>query len=243
MNGQHEIAILRRVCRFFGLIILNGAVSLSAGCGLSDYEMKLEEQARKQKYLDEEYSLLDRNALKLPEKIEKPEDKNTKKTTKSGTPEEDVLTNDRFFFRVPKGIFSETKEKPVGGWFHYSAVEGQGFTDLFVSIGNAENDKREKYIKDLFSGIKFAGASRGNKMVSRLGQAVNYEYLQQDDKTSTTRIYIYRRDPLNIAIAFRSPVTASSLDQKLDFSLASLCLNSDAAKQHSRLKASQGRPR
>ena len=207
--------------KLFCFLILFGLFFLSAsGCGVGEYEARMDEQQKRVQYLDDENKYLEGKPLKLPEK--KTEDK-------------EALLNEEFFFRPPTGISTTPDERPFAGIvYRYASSNNAIFQDLLVAV--AKTDKREKFVKDVLSQIPGLGAPKPHEVGQLIGQPVRYDSYHETSPNPTGPYAYFLRDapPYQVALIFRpvaNPASAANIEASINYSLGSLRVGPAAAQK------------
>ncbi len=117
---------------FYGLVGL--ALPALAGCGISDYEKRMQEAEVRMDRFDAENKVLG-DPLVLPPRKEK---------ENQGPPFD-------AFLRPPVGVAGKENTRPGELAYHYPA-SGDPFTDLYLTFGNADDgrDKLERQLEAVF---------------------------------------------------------------------------------------------
>jgi hypothetical protein len=191
------------------LLLLGTALFLSAGCGLSEYEQKMEETQKNQQFAENERKYLTSTPIRLPE----PKNKDEKKTA------EEVQALAYFStLRAPNTIDINPKGGTVGPLYRYPGTATE-FKDLLIGATKAD---RQRVLQALD-----LSPSAGKKSVPiklPKGTVIQFDLYQGQSEKYTTRVYVYERNPYLIVVAFRMPPgTVSKLvDDKIDCSLRTL---------------------
>src|SRR5947209_16442704 len=100
------------------MLILLALLVLCGGCGLTDYEARLEVQQKRLKYIEDENQNLEKD-------VTLPNDDN-----------DNFVDTSVFYFRPPKGIKTETEPKMLGKYFYvYPSVRSDsGFKDVLIAV-------------------------------------------------------------------------------------------------------------
>jgi hypothetical protein len=233
---EDDPLILKLTSRFFGLLLLTGALAVfSSSCGLQDYEKQLEEQQARLKYTEEENTHLDPKPVKLFEKKEKEKPKGKEKD-KDDEDKDQSFHPDSFFMRAPAGITPVPDEKPVGILGHYPARSESGaIREMFVAA--AKTDNRDKFKSDVLKEFK-VGKSPRTMSVERLGYKQQFEYYQ--DETGSTRVYFNQgTGGIQVAVAFRlasGTAPTAATENKIIYCLQSVATGNMATQMHKTYK-------
>lgn len=188
-----------------------------AGCGLSDYEARMDLQQKKLRYVEEQNQNLEAYKVLLPDR--KPEDD---------------LAREEFFLRPPKGLDGNGDEKTVGADIaHFSGKGNTAFADMWIAAVKRDNDV--KFQKDVLELLKINSRQKKPKTVEPVGSApMNYDWIHDEQGArGTYDAYFYKKAPYLVAIVFKTEGNKeTTLPQKqMDYSLATMRLASEARTQ------------
>jgi hypothetical protein len=182
----------------------------SSGCGLSDYEKKMEEAQQAQRRFEEAANLLERTPLQLPDK---------KGSVEGG---EGALST-LFGFRPPRGISTTPEKRRLGSLGVYrSTSDASGFKEVLA--GASKSGERQGFQHDVLEQLGVSGTARSKEVKQPGGKVVSFEYYEKDAEQQSTRVYFCQAGPYQIAIAFRIAAGSnwSGVESKIDASLATL---------------------
>jgi hypothetical protein len=168
-----------------GAALLATALVLCAGCGLSDYEQKMDETQKTQRMTEDARKLLAKTPIKLPESKNKDE---TKKA------EEESALAPFANFRPPSTVRIEFQGK-VGPLFKFPG--GSEFKDVLIGVTTADRPSI-LHALDLDSAGKTPVALKLAK-----GGALQLDVYKGQNPTYATRAYFYEKSPYQIVIVFR----------------------------------------
>ena len=188
-----------------------------AGCGLGDYEARMELQQKKLKYAEEQNQNLEGFKVMLADR----------------KPEDDVVKED-FFFRPPKGFDGNGDEKTIGADIvHFNVIKEGAFKDLWIAA--VKRDNEAKFQKDVLELLKINSKTKKPKTVGGVGLTqLNYDWVHDDQGSrGCYDAYFYKKAPYLVAIVFK---TESSRDgsngpPQIDYALASMRVGQDARGQ------------
>jgi hypothetical protein len=205
-------------------IVLALAIFFS-GCGLKEYEAKMQLQQARIKYTDEENKNLEPYPVTLPD------------AKVSGW---ELVPDDDFFFRPPKGLPTEADQdekgriRSVGGLLFRYSGEGKGIDRVYILAVQAEDS--DKFEKAVLRALKMAPnlPVKIKDVAPMTGPKMEYRYFEDPSK-GNQRVYFYTDGSYQIALGFR-PTEASEetgIDTVIDFSLASMAVG-DAGSERKR---------
>ena len=179
------------------------------GCGLSDYERKMEEVQQAQRQFEEETKLLAGTTLKLPEK-------------QTGNVAGEAPLTTLFGFRPPRGIATTPAQSPLGPLGVYHGSTDSGFNDVLAGAVKARG--RESFQQQVLQRLGVEGVANKLEVKRPNGQTLPFDYYQQDGPTQSTRVYFTELGDYVVAIAFRIPADTawSTVEPKIKASLATL---------------------
>jgi hypothetical protein len=216
------------------LLLLTGIALLVAGCGLQDYEKKLEEHQKREAYLEAENAHLESQPLRLLEKKGKERAKEKGKSL-----EQDALNADSFFFRPPLGVSPIPEEKPVGILNKYAGrSENSGIKEMYVAL--AKNEDQDKFRKAILvdalklneKALKPPKPSEFSRLDSR---PLVFDTYFEDSTKERLRVYLLRDPTWQLAIAYRLSGTAGSsngVETNIDYAMRSTAFGTAAVQQH-----------
>ncbi len=146
------------------LIATIASASLTtAGCGLQDYEARMETQQNRLRYMELQNQNLEPYKLQLPDR--KPEDD---------------LAKEEFFMRPPKGISGDGDDKIIGSDIaHFPSNGGTPIRDVWVAAVKRDNDK--KFQKDVLELLKINARKVQTKTVGGAGlPQLNFDWIHDD---------------------------------------------------------------
>lgn len=188
-----------------------------AGCGLADYEARMDLQQRKLKYVEEQNQNLEPYKVLLSDR--KPDDD---------------LAREEFFLRPPKGLDGNGDEKTVGADIvHFSGKGNSALTDMWIAAVKRDNDV--KFQKDVLELLKINPRQKKPKTVEPVGSApLNYDWVHDEQGArGTYDAYFYKKAPYLVAIVFKIEGSKEQalLQKQMDYSLATMRLASEAKTQ------------
>ncbi|HEV8062466.1 MAG TPA: hypothetical protein VGP68_21485 [Gemmataceae bacterium] len=202
----------------FLIATVASACLTSAGCGLQDYEARMETQQNRLRYLELQNQNLEPYKLQLPDR--KPEDD---------------LAKEEFFMRPPKGISGDGDDKIIGSDIaHFPANGGTPIRDVWVAAVKRDNDK--KFQKDVLELLKINARKVQTKTVGGVGMPqLPFDWIHDDQGAKGIfDAYFYKKSPFLAAIVFRTEgnkENAVTTPPQIDYALASLRLGSEAKAQ------------
>ncbi len=196
---------------------LVATVLVCGGCGLGDYEARMDLQQKKLKYAEEQNQHLEGFKVQLSDR----------------KPEEAVVKED-FFFRPPKGFDGNGDDKTIGADIvHFPVTKEGAFKDLWIAA--VKRDNEAKFQKDVLELLKINSKTKKPKTVGGVGLTqVNYDWVHDDQGSrGCYDAYFYKKAPYLVAIVFK---TDSSKDgagppPQVDYALASMRVGSEARGQ------------
>jgi hypothetical protein len=203
--------------------LLTAAVLLTVGCGLSDYEYRMNQEQERLDYLEEE-------ARYLGDPVQLPPPKEGKKGAKK---DEDV------FFRPPRGISdkADSKQPPGSMLISFPAGRNSKFKDvqMVVSKGKKSVEDFRKEVMLPFGGVRQTKRITVEHKASHRPQ--DFDSCGADDPQGPATAYIYfcKQGDYQAAIVFRVPADSGALGEEaknmIRLSLASLVLGRNAQEQ------------
>jgi hypothetical protein len=199
-----------------GAALLATLIVVSGGCGLTDYEARLESQEKKLKYIEDENQNLEKD-VSFPD-----DDKDDFASV--------------FYFRPPKGIRPEPEAKLLGKHFYQfpSQRADSGFKDVLIALADESKTTPAKFQKEIKDFLEIKGpASAPAAPYSRPKGMPNSFPQQFEIYRERSIILCFLQEPaFPTAIVFRlsgpvSPIT----EDRIKFSLASLLEGKPAAAQ------------
>jgi hypothetical protein len=204
----------RSLHRLAGTALLATLIVVSGGCGLTDYEARLESQEKKLKYIEDENQNLERDVT-FPD-----EDK------------EDFTSV--FYFRPPKGIRTEPEAKMLGKHFYVfpSQRADSGFKDVLIAVAEEGKTTPAKFQKEIKDFLEIKGPA-STREYSRPKGMLNSFPQRYDVYQERGIILCFLQEPsFPTAIVFRLSGPASPItDDRIKFSLASLLEGKPVAAQ------------
>jgi len=200
---------------------------LGSGCGLTEYEERLEVQQKRLKYMEQENKNLTDRPVVLSDRVE-------------------GIQNKYFFLRLPAGIAVEPAELPpvqrLGRLEIYPALkQDAGFQDVLIALAveeDREKDK-EKFLKDVFNRLKISGSPKTKQIPPRpFDKPLRYDVYQG----SNLQLYVPQNSKYLTAIAFRltGSGNTAAIEERINFCLASL-LEGKSAEAPRKLLQAQSR--
>ncbi|HEV3081182.1 MAG TPA: hypothetical protein VGY66_15490 [Gemmataceae bacterium] len=194
--------LARSIQRRFGFLIL-ALVLGSGGCGLTDYEARLEVQEKRLKYMEEENKNLNDRPVNLADRVT----------------EEGGVKYKQFFLRVPLGVSHNPEEKGEGKFDVYKPLKpDSGFQKILLAVEN--DDDVEKFKTAVVAALLKAPATPTVKSIPRpLDKPQAYDFYQKDG----VQLYIPQNSYYRVAIAFFPSGSANQtlVDERIKYSLAS----------------------
>jgi hypothetical protein len=202
---------------FAPLVLSSFAVG---GCGLAEYEARMETQQKKIQYAKDQDDNVEAGKLKMPER--------------KG---DDQLPKDDLYLRPPKGVSTSPDEKLEGKdtIAHYFAKsETNAVQELFVA--GLKSDNESKFQKDFLDALKIRA---GNKKEFKVGwnEETKFDWIRDDQgKKGIFDVFFYRtKNPsILVGIVYKTDGAKESggmPPKQVGYSLASLKLGNDARRQ------------
>ncbi|CAN5140315.1 hypothetical protein BH10PLA2_BH10PLA2_26740 [soil metagenome] len=187
------------------------------GCGLADYEARMDLQQKKLKYVEEENKNLEPYKIQLSDR--KPDD---------SVPKEDL------FLRPPKGIDGNGDDKTIGADIvHFPGKTDGTYKEMWVAA--VKRDNEAKFQKDVLEQLKINARAKKPKPVGGVGLTqLTYDWVHDDQGArGTYDAYFLKKAPFLVAVVFKteSNKDAANPPPQIDFALASLRLGSEARTQ------------
>jgi len=201
-----------------GLLIVPLLLIISGGCGLTDYEARLEVQEKRLRYMEEENKNLNDHPVNLSDRMT----------------EEGHVNYKQFFLRVPLGVFQRPDDRPEGKFDVYLAQKkDSGFVKVLLAVDN--DDDVEKFKNDAVKAVLKAPVNPTAKSIPHLSdKPVVFDFYQKD----SVQLYIPRDSYSRVAIAFFPSGYGSqaSVDERIKYCLASFA---DGKKAETQRRASR----
>ena len=187
------------------------------GCGLADYEGRMDLQQKKLKYAEEQNQNLEGYKVLLSDR----------------KPEDEVVKED-FFFRPPKGFDGNGDDKTIGADIvHFPAKNEGAVKDLWIAA--VKRDNEAKFQKDVLELLKINSKTKKPKTVGGIGLAqLTYDWVHDDQGArGCYDAYFYKKAPYLVAIVFKTDSSrdGSGPPPQVDFALASMRVGSEARGQ------------
>jgi hypothetical protein len=204
---------MRRIAKYW----LTAATMVCAGCGLADYEARMDLQQKKLRYAEEQNQNLEGYKVLLPDR--KPEDE---------------VSKEEFFFRPPKGFDGNGDDKTIGADIAHFPAKSEGhFKDLWIAA--VKRDNEAKFQKDVLELLKINTRAKKPKTVGGVGLTqLNYDWVHDDQGArGSYDAYFYKKAPYLVAIVFKtdSSKEGAGPPPQVDYALASLRVGSEARGQ------------
>ena len=204
--------------RLTGTLALASLLLICGGCGLTDYEARLEMQQKRLKYMEEANKNLNEGPVNLSDRAT-----------------EEVAGNYKdFFLRLPLGISADPTGKPVGRFDVYPSLkQDSGFRDVLLAVANEENGDRFK--NDLLKILNITGNPTSRDIPRPLEKPLGYDFYQGQN----VQLYIPQNSKYQTAIAFRTSGSgnAAVIEERIKFCLASFADGTKAQAQRTILQA------
>jgi hypothetical protein len=207
--------------RVSGVALLIAGLLVVSGCGLQDYESRMEYEQKRVKYYEEENQNLEPKPITWPAPKEK----------------KDLMAKEALFFRPPKEVSTTPEDTPLGPlnlFFRYPAKKTSGFEDMLVaplmSFKGADKLKQSILEELGMNGLK----PTPKEMGQRSGRPVPFE-LYRDTAANAPYLYVHRNDPFLVLVLFRPGEQnpgAERLEALMDYSLGSLLTGNAATQRH-----------
>jgi hypothetical protein len=210
LTQAHEPRRPRRLCRRAALGLL--AAALLGGCGLPEYEARMQQEQERLDRFDEENKALD--APLDPPKRQAGKD----------------TVQDPVFFRPPKGIAATPKEPALGPLSRYLRnSQNCPFSEVHLATAPADQ-------KDFASSVvKAASAQLGGDASPRRVSKNPYrrdplQFEVYDNAPGGYALYLCQRNGVQVAVGFQADRgrALSSLAKQIDLSLESLAAGPEA---------------
>jgi hypothetical protein len=218
--------------RLAGFGLLAAGVALLGGCGLTEYEAKIELEQKRLEYVDAEASFLE-GPVNFPE-------------PGKDAPKDAVKSRD-VFLRPPKGVGTKVAATPVKAspLLHEYPAARQNNAVRRVWVAVNRTMKEEDFKKQVLSTFGASGGFKATNAVNEAGRFTRkYDTLRQDNSAqqTTTEFNFYKDKSFNAAVVFEvaladggNPNSAAS--QAIRYSLASLRLGREAAGELSAFRS------
>jgi hypothetical protein len=199
---------------------------VNQGCGLSEYESRMEEQQERMNYMDEENKNLDGNILQVP-----------------GTKVDDKveIPPNHFYCRPPKGISPKPREQKLGDLLYVFPGSGSNplIRDMLAAI--VKTDGTNKFVEEVLQALGGMSGTRKYRDLRPPGRAgMHLETYEEATPDLITDVYFYKQDtPYEVALAFRlmpKAATDSSAKERINYCLGSLRAGSLAYEMHKTYK-------
>jgi hypothetical protein len=192
------------------------------GCGLTQYEGKMEEQQDRLDYMEQENKHLSPGYLQLPP---------TKEDKKV------IIPGNHFFCRPPIGISLTPTEQKLGDVLYVFPATSNKSPIREMLAGMAKAGKSSKFTEEVLSALGIMASTKKYRELRPPGRPVmRFEQYQESDGEQITDVYFYRQDaPYEVAIAFRVTLQGgkeSAVKEDIDYSLRSLRAGSVAYEMH-----------
>ena len=185
------------------------------GCGLADYEARMEMQQKKVRYAEEQNQNLEAYKLLLPDRKL-----------------EDEVPKEEFFMRPPKGISGTTDEKLVGN--DIAEFLPSGVTPIQkMWVAAVKRDSEPKFQNDVLDLLKFKSKKKTAKTVTGL-QDLKYDWVHDDQGAKGCfDAFFYKKSPHLVAIVIKTDGNRESatLPPQMEYALASVRLGREAKEQ------------
>jgi hypothetical protein len=193
----------------------------SGGCGLTDYEARLEVQEKRLKYMEEENKNLNDRPVNLSDRVT----------------EDGGVKYKQFFLRVPLGISHNVDDKAEGKFDVYQSLKPEsGFQKILLAVEN--DDDVEKFKTAVVAALFKPAPTPTVKSIPRpLDKPQTYDFYQKDGK----QLYIPQNSYYRVAIAFFPSGSANQtlVDERIKYSLASFA---DGRKAETQRRVSRAQP-
>jgi hypothetical protein len=184
---------------------------LVTGCGLRDYERKLEEQQIRMKEEADLNSNLEPYPVKLHEK--------------KGKEKDPAVSSDYLFLRPPQGMNTAADDKYSGACSHYlPRADSSTFKEMFVLLAKTED--REKFKSEVLKELHVSGNPVSIPLPAKSNHVTQFE-LYEDAAKDPIRVYIGQGNPTyQVAVAFRLAAGSrwDSVNDKIKYSLGTLMI-------------------
>jgi hypothetical protein len=222
-------------CRKKAIALAAALFLVAVGCGLHEYEERLDQQQQRLAYIEEE-----NKNLGAPVKFKARKEVKEGETTKPAP---------KIFLRLPKGIPVQGEETFPGSLlycFNKDSSKATGVDEVCVAGG-----KEEHFEKDVVAEVRKRfmldePRRQEDKVETPLdGEAVRFTaYSAIDGKTpkSSYLIYFYENAGYHVAIVYRQqPATDDSgkiaFDPRIDYSIKSLAMGAAAVQKQREYRA------
>lgn len=187
------------------------------GCGLADYEARMEMQQRKLRYAEDENKNLEGYKVVL-----------------SDRKSDDNVAKEEFFLRPPKGVSGTGDDKTVGQDIVHFPGSGSGpIQDMWVAA--VKRDNEAKFQKDVLELLKITTRAKKPKTVGGTGLTqLNYDWVHDDQGAKGTfDAYFFKKAPYLVAVVFRTEggKEGGASPPQIDYALASMRVGSEARAQ------------
>jgi hypothetical protein len=191
---------------------------MSGGCGLTDYEARLEVQEKQLRYMEEENKNLNDRPVNLSDRM-----------TEDGR-----VNYKQFFLRLPLGVSQNSDDRPEGKFDVYAALKkDSGFLKVLLTVDNEED--AEKFKTEAVKAILKAPVNATAKTIPHLSdKPAVFDFYQKDG----VQLYIPRDSYYRVAVAFfpSGYGSQSSTDERIKYCLASFA---DGKKAETKRRASR----
>jgi hypothetical protein len=200
--------------------MLLACLAASAGCGLQDYQVKMEKQSELIHYKENENNLLERIPLLLPDKQSKSDKDKAKKD------DGEIVKGDLLFIRPPLGINSKGDPKSVGLLSVFPAKNDKtGLKEMRATLG--KRSELEAVVPKVLKELGLSGTPRVKILERPDGESLSFDYLESQN----TRLYFYKSGRYYAAIVYvLTPTTGpGDLEIRIQLSMKSIKLGSAAS--------------
>ena len=197
------------------------------GCGLADYEARMEMQQKKVRYAEEQNQNLEPYKLQLPERKL-----------------EDEVPKEEFFMRPPKGMSGTPEEKIIGN--DIAEFLPSGVTPIQkMWVAAVRRDSEPKFQSDVLDLLKFKTKQKKPKTVTGL-QDLKYDWVHDDQGAKgCLDAFFYnkvvevpgaaKKVPYLVAIVIKTEGSRDSANTapaaQLDYALASVRVGNEAKRE------------
>jgi hypothetical protein len=210
-GGDQMIRLKARVHLPLAFVLAASLGLAGQGCGLAEYEAKMQFQQDRLNYAERENRFLESESLQLPATMED---------------DNEVIPATHFFCRPPRDIEPVPSEAKLGNILHIFRARGLQSALREMMVGMVKTDGSSRFIEDVLSVLGCQGAARSFVDLSPPGRpALHLERYEEEQPDEVTQVYFYRDGPYEAAVVFKlSPSGAqqSGMQEAIKYSLGSL---------------------
>jgi hypothetical protein len=204
------------------------------GCSLSDYEKQMEYQQQRVDYMER----LDKAVT--PEPIAWPEPKVDPKATsaeKKAMAWMEPIRPNEIFFRLPSGFLTSPDQTPEAKIFQRFKTKDKNspYKEILVAAMRTADEK--KFQDDVRARLRIKSSELKPKpgVGKESGRPIDFQECY-DERPGSPIVYLRSDESIHVAIVYRPAADATDtalgqMAEKIDYSLATLALGSQASKR------------